>query len=76
MWNGTSCYEPVFGVTLTFPLGSCPFYGYDFDKRDTNPLPEGTDSHGTHIAGIIAAQMNGQGVVGVNPHAKIMAIKV
>jgi len=43
---------------------------------DKNPFPEGSDHHGTHVAGIIAAEMNnGTGIVGVNPNAKIMAIK-
>jgi subtilisin family serine protease len=32
--------------------------------------------HGTHIAGIIAAAENGQGIVGVAPQARIMAVKV
>jgi subtilisin len=33
-------------------------------------------SHGTHVAGIIAAQKNGIGVIGVAPNASIYAIKV
>jgi subtilisin family serine protease len=38
---------------------------------------EDFNTHGTHIAGTIAAEMdNVQGIVGVNPNAKIMAIKV
>jgi subtilisin family serine protease len=32
--------------------------------------------HGTHVAGIIAAAMNNQGVVGIAPQAKIMPIRV
>ncbi|HBB04408.1 TPA: hypothetical protein DCZ39_06010 [Patescibacteria group bacterium] len=41
-----------------------------------NPFPNGSDFHGTHIAGIIGAQMNNAtGGVGVNPNAKIMAIR-
>jgi hypothetical protein len=31
--------------------------------------------HGTHVAGIIAAGLNGVGVVGVAPGAKVMAVK-
>ena len=33
------------------------------------------DGHGTHIAGIIAANANGQGTVGVAPRASILAIR-
>ncbi|PIP83987.1 MAG: hypothetical protein COR54_06500 [Elusimicrobia bacterium CG22_combo_CG10-13_8_21_14_all_63_91] len=33
-------------------------------------------SHGTHVAGIIAATMNGAGVVGVAPEADLYGIKV
>jgi subtilisin family serine protease len=32
--------------------------------------------HGTHMAGIIAAAVNGQGVVGAAPQVNIMAVKV
>jgi subtilisin family serine protease len=33
-------------------------------------------SHGTHVAGIIAAADNGSGVIGVAPDAEIVAVKV
>lgn len=33
-------------------------------------------SHGTHVAGIIAAAMDGKGVVGVAPEAELYAVKV
>lgn len=33
-------------------------------------------SHGTHVAGIIAAKLDGKGVVGVAPRAKIMPIVI
>ena len=34
------------------------------------------NGHGTHVAGIIAAQNNGEGTVGVAPDASIYAVKV
>ena len=49
-------------------------YGHDFRNNDTDPMDDG--GHGTHCAGIIAAVGNNNlGVVGVNWHTKIMALK-
>lgn len=48
-------------------------YGYDFYANDNNPMDE--HGHGTHVSGIIAAAENGKGIVGVNPTAKIMALR-
>lgn len=54
--------------------------GYDFVFNDADPMDDTTgptiNSHGTHVAGIIAAQNNGIGTVGVAPKADIYAIKV
>jgi subtilisin family serine protease len=36
----------------------------------------GTFWHGTHVAGIVAAADNGTGVVGIAPHATLIAVKV
>jgi subtilisin len=37
---------------------------------------DSTNSHGTHVSGIIAAEKNGIGIVGVAPNASIYAVKV
>jgi subtilisin len=50
--------------------------GYDFVFNDSNPMDDSYNSHGTHVAGIIAAEKNGTGVVGVAPEADIYAVKV
>ncbi len=49
-------------------------YGYDFVSNDGDPMDD--NSHGTHVAGTIAAVgNNGVGVVGVAWNAQIMAVK-
>src|SRR5215211_422843 len=47
--------------------------GADFFNNDGNPFDD--NSHGTHVSGTIAASVNDQGVVGVAPNIKIMALK-
>ncbi|MDI6817171.1 MAG: S8 family serine peptidase [Actinomycetota bacterium] len=49
--------------------------GYDFINNDNDPMDD--HFHGTHVAGIIAAETNNAiGIAGVAPNAKILAIKV
>jgi len=53
-------------------------FGWDFVYDDNDPSPEGTglvDAHGTFIAGIIAAEVDGSGVAGVAPDARIMNVR-
>lgn len=52
--------------------------GYDFGDNDDDPTPydTGSASHGTHCAGIIAAQSNNsEGIAGTAQSTKIMAFK-
>ncbi len=44
-------------------------------EPDLNP-PAGQFNHGTHVAGIVAAAVNGIGTQGVAPEAEIVAVKV
>jgi len=48
--------------------------GYNFVDPGTPPEDDG--DHGTHVSGIIAAQKNDLGTVGVAPCAKIRPVKV
>jgi subtilisin len=49
--------------------------GYNFLSLGLTP-PIDDNGHGTHCAGIIAAEINSAAVVGVAPEAKIYALKV
>jgi subtilisin family serine protease len=49
--------------------------GWDFCHDDKTVHDHDDDFHGTHVAGTIAAKLNGVGVVGVSPGVKIMALK-
>ncbi len=69
MWDGSSCLDDQGAA-----LGGCQ-HGYDFEDNDKIPLPTSSD-HGTHVAGIIAAQINNSiGVAGIASNARIMALK-
>lgn len=50
--------------------------GWDFDNGGPDPSPVGPDSHGTACAGLIAAALNGIGMVGMAPSCRITPIKV
>lgn len=71
------------GIDSTHPdLAANYIGGYDFVFDDPDPADD--HGHGTHVAGTIAAAINNltgdpgkeEGVVGVAPHARILAYKV
>lgn len=49
--------------------------GWDFCNNDNTVSDPGEDFHGTHVAGTIAASLDGTGIVGVAPGIKVMALK-
>jgi subtilisin family serine protease len=54
-------------------------HGWDFADHDKNPSPSGglENSHGTHVAGIVAAQQdNSTGISGVCPDCRMMALRM
>jgi lambda repressor-like predicted transcriptional regulator len=48
--------------------------GYDFVNDDNDPMDD--EGHGTHCAGIVAAEDNSIGTIGVAPDAELYAIKI
>ena len=48
--------------------------GYDFFNNDADPMDD--NGHGTHVAGILAAEKNGYLVVGVAPEVELYGLKV
>lgn len=53
-------------------------HGWDFADRDPDPRPGNSDNvHGTHVAGIAAAQVdNGYGIAGIGWNCRFMSVRV
>ncbi|MDI6860316.1 MAG: S8 family serine peptidase [Methanocellales archaeon] len=63
------------GIDYTHPdLDANYRGGYDFVNDDADPKDD--NGHGTHCAGIVVAEDNDIGVVGVAPEASLYAVKV
>jgi len=91
MWDGTNCVdENGDAIPGGCPNHGWDFdtdaLANTVGDNDPSPSYYATDwwtglpvysysSHGTHVAGIIAGADNTTGVVGIAPHAKIMAVK-
>jgi len=73
MWINT-CENPYNGVDDDSNGFVDDQFGWNF--RDDSPDVLDRGGHDTHIAGVIAARWNnGRGIAGVNPQARIMALK-
>lgn len=63
------------GIDYTHPELSAQYAGgYDFVNGDSDPMDD--QGHGTHVAGTVAAERDGYGVVGVAPQVQLYALKV
>jgi len=63
------------GINYTHEDLDGNYKGGYFVFNDSEPLDDSYNSHGTHVAGIIAAERNGLGVVGVAPNASLYSVK-
>lgn len=48
-------------------------FGFDFANNRANAVDD--NMHGTHVSGIIGAELNGIGIIGISPTVKIMPVK-
>ena len=65
------------GVDLGHPdLAANLEPGWDFDTGTPDPNPLVMNAHGTACAGIIAAALNGQGIVGIAPNCKVVPLRI
>ncbi|MEG4006836.1 S8 family serine peptidase, partial [Microcoleus sp. Pol1B3] len=63
-------------VTVPLSHAKCCIRGWDFVYNDNYPIDLDPDGHGTHVAGLIAAERNDFGITGVAYNAKIMPVRV
>jgi len=73
MWTNTAELNGTAGVDDDGNGYTDDIYGIDPLNGDSDPFDD--HYHGTHCAGTIAAENNTNGIIGVNPYAKIMALK-
>ncbi len=63
------------GIDFTHPDLKANYAG-GYNALDSNKSPMDDNEHGTHVAGTIAGVLDGKGVVGVAPKARLYAVKV
>jgi subtilisin family serine protease len=75
--TGINPGHPDLAGNVNMALAASFVPGEDVDVRPLPPAPRPfSHSHGTHVAGIIAARDNALGILGVAPEAEIVPIKV
>src|ERR1043166_11110 len=75
--NGTPIHVAIIDTGISYSdTELAPAYRGGFNELNLTPDPLDDNGHGTHVAGTIAAAMNGNGVVGVAPNVDIYSAKV
>ena len=71
LWDGSSNCKDENSQPIA---GNCQNHGWDFVNNDDKPMDD--YGHGTHVAGIIGAIKNADGVAGTSSNVKMMIVKV
>ncbi len=69
--EGVDLQHPEFAGRLVLPQEGCRT-----DTVDQDHDPADSGGHGTHVAGIVAAGVDGRGTVGVAPQAEVLPVRV
>jgi subtilisin family serine protease len=73
-YNHLDLKDNIWTNSKEIPGNGIDLIGWDFVNNDNIPMDE--YGHGTHVAGIIAAENNGWGITGVAYNAKIMPVRI
>jgi len=83
VWEGSHNLSPVTvalidtGVDAAHPdLQGKVLPGWNFVSGNSGTAPSGSETHGTHLAGIIAANWDANGVAGITTNASILPLKI
>lgn len=72
MWSSPLAFDlTIGGQQVTCSVST---HGFDAITNTCDPMDDG-NGHGTHVAGIIGAETNSLGVVGVTPLVSIIAVR-
>lgn len=74
LWDDYDCYCD--GCEWKYDGSTWRSFSYDLCfVTNPNGMPRDDHGHGTHCAGIVGAEKNGEGIIGVSRGAKIMPLK-
>lgn len=77
IWTADKQYSVALpgGDVVTCDQGTHGFDAITTDLKANRCVPMDYGDHGTHLAGIIGAQQDGSGIVGVNWNVRMMAVR-